>query len=487
VITPDQRRQLQASFERANQIVGQGKYDLDQVNKLYTQCIIADPGNLLYVDAFLQNLERKYPRQRSGARLRVFSGKGAFKKALSKRDWQQVFRLGPVVLQKSPWDAPTLCGMATACEAQEDPSFDAVELRYLQTALAANADDLAVRRQLAKSLSRMGRFDDSREHWQHVLERLPEDAEATQAMSYLSGSDRSPSERHAGDEEDGPTRPASSGDSETRLLEQQLKRIVRRPSARPQPSESTPSTPARQIKLTRRQVLENLLASDPTEVAHYLELAEILANDQRYGEAKRVLLRAQNVSPGEMQVRDRLEDLEIRQARHQLAVAEMQAAELETPAAYELVQRLREELQQREIEQYAARCQRYPDHPGLQYEFGLRLKRAGRYSEALIQFQGAYRDQRQRPGVLIAMGECCQHLKQFEKALRHYLDAARRSPLPDLRDCHLLAHYRAGVLAAALKQSELARQCLSTVVQADPHYKDAQSRLDKLPPIGDKG
>jgi tetratricopeptide (TPR) repeat protein len=482
-VTPAERRRLQTLFEQATQLVS----DYDMANKLLTECVVGDPGNVVYVEAFLRNLEHKYRQNKTGARIRVFYGKGAFKKAVAKQQWHQVFRLGPAVLKTNPWDVSTLCAMATACEKQHDPLFDEVELRYLRNALAAAPLEIGVHRQVARLLSRMARFDEALAHWESVRERNPNDEEAQQAMSYLTGKALSarPTEPSEAEASAARTEPR---DVEAEMLDKQLRRIVRRPQAEPAPSlDDAPCSPQRrEIKLTRRQVLEHQIQADPSELSSYLELSDILCFHERYGEAKQVLLKAQNVSPGDVKVRERLEDVELRQARNRLAVAEMQAAKLETNATYQLVESLRAELQQLEIEQYAIRCQRYPQDLGLTFEFALRLKRAGRFSEALRHLQEAFKDPHQRAGALIAMGECCQHLKQFEKALNHYLAATRCAELPDQKDCHLLANYRAGALATAMGHHEQARRCLERVLDVDPDYKDVRSRVDKLRQISDK-
>ena len=92
--------------------------------------------------------------------------------------------------------------------------------------------------------------------------------------------------------------------------------------------------------------------------------------------------------------------------------------------------------------------------------------------------------------VLIELGDCWQHLRQFVKALDYYeraiadpTAAPTDSPVAESAHGELwkLAHYRSGVLAAALGKIGLARQRLAEVVRADKMYKDVSERLDKLP------
>ena len=83
------------------------------------------------------------------------------------------------------------------------------------------------------------------------------------------------------------------------------------------------------------------------------------------------------------------------------------------------------------------------------------------------------------------MGECFQHLKQYGNAMKCYQSAA--SAAPPESDLGKLTLYRAGVLAAALKNVESAEKHLSKLVQVDPHFRDAATRLDKLKKIRDSG
>ena len=84
----------------------------------------------------------------------------------------------------------------------------------------------------------------------------------------------------------------------------------------------------------------------------------------------------------------------------------MQAARLETKQARELVERLTEELSQLEIEQFTVRSERYPEELGVRFELGMRLKKLGKYSEAIKQFQPAAEEIDQKAAALIAWGEC---------------------------------------------------------------------------------
>jgi hypothetical protein len=71
-------------------------------------------------------------------------------------------------------------------------------------------------------------------------------------------------------------------------------------------------------------------------------------------------------------------------------------------------------------------------------------------------------------------------LRQFAKALELYQRAIAATGPSNVGDAEQLARYRTGVLAAAMGQTGLAREHLAAIVAAQPGFRDARERLDKL-------
>ena len=77
--------------------------------------------------------------------------------------------------------------------------------------------------------------------------------------------------------------------------------------------------------------------------------------------------------------------------------------------------------------------------------------------------------------MLLELGECWQHLRQFEKALDFYRQAiAVANEQPEPRPL-ALALYRVGVLAAAMQKNSEAREALTRLVAIDPATKTPAS------------
>jgi tetratricopeptide (TPR) repeat protein len=483
LVPPALRRRLKQCFEHATKLAEQDKYDYDYANKLLTDCVANDPGNLEYVEAFLHNLQRKYQNNKKGSGYSGFGSRGAFKKALSQEDWREVLKQGAPLLAANPWDVPTLRGMAQACEALR---FDDVELRYLKNALDANSRDIEVNKHCARTLAGVGDYDQAIACWHRVEEIKKSDPDASKMISELTlekqrmrsgipmpvGAKthrRPPVERTGGIIQPAALPPA--------------------PSAAPaaEPDEEAADDPAkkRDIKLTPRQLLERATSDFPTILDNYLKLADLLIVERKFVDAERTLARALQVSGGDPAVREQLEDVQMQGARYQLSREERKARKENTERAAEMVGEMREAVNRLELEIYGARAERHPHDLAVKFELALRLKRAQNYAEALKYFDQARELSPKKAEALLEGGECLQHLKSFERALKCYVRAAEAAA--DDPEGRKLALYRAGVLATGMKRFDDARQLLGRLAELDPQYKDVPSRLDKLKRIRDKG
>lgn len=114
MISPKLRRRLQECYDQGTKLMTQDKYDFDYVHTFLVQCVLRDPANTVYLDAFLENLHRKYNNNKRGAMLN-FGGKGPIKKAVAKEDWEQVLTLAANALKSNPWDVLVLRAAAEAC------------------------------------------------------------------------------------------------------------------------------------------------------------------------------------------------------------------------------------------------------------------------------------------------------------------------------------------------------------------------------------
>jgi tetratricopeptide (TPR) repeat protein len=470
-VSPAVRRRLQAVFDRALQSVE--KADYDYAHNLLSECLADDPANLIYLQHFLANLAQKYGNNKKGARFAGLKSKAsrvALNKAAGKGHWREAFAAACEALKPNPWEVSTLLDVA---EAYKQFGSDECQLFTLRWALDASPKDVTVNREAAKTLARLGQFDQAIACWRRVAQARPGDDEATRAVSQLSVEKTIQQGGYDPELLQGAVSDSSALESSVRERVAQARGETMPASvARP------PADPGRE-----RALLE-AIASAPAQVDNYLQLADLFTAQDRLREATEILSRALAASGGELAIRERLEDTQLRRARQQVSVAERRAAQEKTQEASELARRMADQANQAELEVYAARAARNPGNTLLQYELGLRCKRARKFKEAIQAFQAARDDVRKKASVQLHLGESFQHIRQFTLALSSYEAAIEAAD--DLQlDTKKLALYRAGVLAAELKDLDRAEKHLTRLAAIDFGYRDVADRLDKLAALRD--
>ena len=469
-LTTAVRQRLQKLFEHAQRCVE--KNDHDYANQLFSQCIVEDPANLIYLQSFLGNLQNKYGDNKKGAKLaglKIKSHRSALSKAAGKGDWPAAFQAGCEALAVNPWDIPTLLGMAEACD---ELGIDECQLYYLRWAMDVDVKDVAVNRHAALTLQRMGQFDQAIACWHRVEQAKPHDEEALQAISRLSVE-----------------KTIHEGGYDPDLLKGDSSIALEKKTSVAQLSKDAEHLPDDDRSPEER--LQAALAADPTEIENYLQLADILIHDARLDEAEKLLERGLSASGGgDLNIRERLEDIQLRRAHHQLAIAEKRHAQEPNEETQQQVLHFRKLANQRDLEVYAVRSDRDPGNTRLKFELGLRLKRAGKTKEAITMLQAARSDPKRKALALVELGECFQKIEQYKLALSNYEQAVET----DLEttgeadsEVRRLALYRAGVLATGLRELDRAERHLTELAGLDFGYRDVSDRLDKLAHLRDSG
>ena len=186
---PDpKRKRLEKLFEVATKkaAAAAALNDFDYVADLLLQCVTGDPGNQVYVQAYIENLQKKYGNCKKVGTLAQFKELGArsaVKKALAQEQWDEVVKQGLKVLVVNPWDLPTLTAMATAAEKAGDPDC---QLCYLMAALKGNQKDYACNRLMALAMSERGKINEAITWWHRVEEIRPKDDEAKRSIAALT-------------------------------------------------------------------------------------------------------------------------------------------------------------------------------------------------------------------------------------------------------------------------------------------------------------
>jgi tetratricopeptide (TPR) repeat protein len=463
---------LQAVFEHAQKSAE--KANREYAHDLYTQCLIDDPANLIYLQQLMANLAQMYGNNKKGSKfaaLRITPARMALTKAVGKGQWRDAFQSAADALKWNPWDTTTLLALA---DAYERLACDECQLFVLRWALDAAPKDPTANRRAAMTLARLGQFEQAISCWRRVEQARPGDTEAAKAISQLSVEQTLQKGGYQQEMLQGAAADAAK-----------LQAAIRpgstwQDAAARSGGESLDATVSGADVEQRETDLLAAIDADPAHIPHYLQLTDILVAQGRLTDADKILTQALAASGGgDLTVRERLEEVHLRRAQEQVEIARRRAEKENTDEARQLARRMAMQSNQAELEVYAARAAREPGNAILQYELGLRCKRAGKYKEAIQAFQAARDDTRHKAQVQLQLGESFQHIRQFRLALSSYeaAIAAADAMQPETRK---LALYRAGVLAAELNEPERAERYLTELAAIDFGYRDVADRLDKL-------
>lgn len=448
-LSPAKRKRLEKMFEHATKQMSQESYDY--ANELFTECVVTDPTNLLYVQNFIANLQKKYNNNKKGSNLAFIQGAGArraVKKAGAQDDWLGVIKTGCDVLKLNPWDIPTLLAMAKATEkiGAGDSPLDA-PLCYLKCALDANPKDAEVNRECALAMEERGQLDQAIACWHRVEQALPDSEEAQRQIAALA-------------------------------VKKTVNKLEGEAPQKKRAAGQAGQTAAAQQELTPEQRLERKIAQDPEDASAYLELAQLHTNHERFKEAEQVFAKAYEVSGGALEVLERWEDAQVRYLRYQLLVLQKKRESGDAQAKQEY-KRIRKVLNDKETEIFKNRVERYPNNLKFKYDLGVRYQIAGEYQEAIKQFQLARNDPRYKGVCLLALGQCFQQIGQLRLALGQYESAIQEIPDRDT-DNKKLALYLTAKVCAHQRNLETAEKYLTVLLAMDFSYKDAAALLDKV-------
>ena len=447
------------------------KGDTDYAHDMFSQCVAGDPASLIYLQHLRANLAKKHGDDKKsslfGGNRKLKSARGALAKAMEKAQWEDAFAAGCQALDHGPNDVATLLDLATAAH-----TLGATEcqLYYLKWALDSDAKHERANREAADALAAVGQFDQAIACLTRVQELRPNDQEVARSISRMSVEQTI---QKGGYNQE----LLKKGSSDTATPDAEATEMLEHAGASAEGT-APAGEPTTADKPSDEELLEQIRLH-PAELSNYKDLADEYVRLDRLRDAERVLTKALTVSSGDLDTRERLEETQLRRMRQQVEVADRRAGEEPTPEALDLAKRLHNQANQVELEVFAARAERNPGNLHYQFELGLRLKRAGKYREAIQAFQAARGDTKRLGDTQLHLGECFQKIEQFRLAMSSYEAAAAAAPDPDA-DLHKLARYRAGVLATGLGELDKAEKHLTEVAAADFGYRDVADRLDKL-------
>ena len=416
--SPDQKKIAQESFTRAKEAVTSGNLDY-AINLLLTCCKL-DPANFLYRQSLRKTQKEKYGNDLRGSRFAFLSTprwKAKVKAAKRSRDYLRALEHGEQVLSRNPWDMGTQMDMAEA--------FDALGLGdlavfSLDQARQKYPKDATLNRALARLFEKRGDYQKAIVLWQLVKEASPQDVEAAHKAKDLAASEtiqRGQYEESAAGTRESPV----LGKIEARGLE-------------------------KQDKLGRdADPIRKRLEADPTEPSLYIQLATVYRKHGQDDRARATLQQGLGPTGNAFQLQLALMELDLAPYHKKLDQTETKIRQLadrsrnvdddeedEEPQSAEDLTRIRgkilKEINNREIEIFRVKADRFPTETLHRFELGLRLIKADLLDEAIRELQQVKKDERYAWKAATYLGVCFKKRNNWRLAQRNLEDALAALP-----------------------------------------------------------
>ena len=460
---PRNRRIALDCYKKGNEALS--KQNFDYAIDMYGKSALLVPDNLLYRQVLRGAECKKYRDNKSGARMAFISTTGVrakTKKVRLQKNWKELDRTAEEGLKINPWDAGFNADLG---EAAVHLGYQEVAVFAYEKAVETDPNHKDHLRSLALAYERRSRFLDAVKMWERIRDLDPLNSEARTKISEMLTNDTI----KGGGYED-----AKNIQEVVVGYEASVKGDAVDPNAAAAPGESEEAD------------LKHAIRKEPAMPGNYLKLAELLRKEKRYDESIDVYQKVLQVTGGDPNIRERMEDVQLELGRQTRDLAKHLAAQ--NPEDAEAQQRaddLKRELVLQEITVFSSRVERYPQDLRIKAELAQRFFQIGKYSQAIPLFQQAVKDTRLEAVVSVNLGKC--YLKerkndlaefQFKRAVTKLNSNDHLKPLVE-------CHYWLGRLAQEAGRKEDAITHYNEVISLEYDYKDARDRLEKLQ--GDSG
>jgi tetratricopeptide (TPR) repeat protein len=450
-------------YKKGNEALS--KQNFDYAVEMFGKSVMLVPDNLLYRQVLRGAEYRKYRDNKTGASmafLRLTGVRGKTKKAKLQKNWRELDRAAEEGLAINPWDATF---NAEVGEAASHLGYQEVAVFAYEKAVEAEQNNREYLRNLALAYERRSRFVEARTMWERLLKLDPLNSEARGKITEMLTKDTI---QQGGFEEAEKIQDVVMG------YEESVKGNVADAGGLAAPGESPEAD------------LRHAIRKDPSSPGNYLKLADLLRKEKRFEESIEIYEKALQVTGGDPNVRERMEDVQLDLGRRNRDLARQEAAKHPDDAALQQqAADISRELLLQEISILSTRVDRYPQDLRLKAELAQRYFQTGKYGQAIPLFQQAAKDARLEAVVLVNLGKCFLKEKKNALAEHQFKRAVSKLNANDHLKALLECHFYLGRLAEEAGRREDAIQHFNEVISLDYGYKDARERLEKLQ--GDQG
>jgi len=230
----------------------------------------------------------------------------------------------------------------------------------------------------------------------------------------------------------------------------------------------------------RENDLKHAIRRDPESVENYLNLAKYYRDSRDYENALGIMKQALEVSGGDPNVREQMEDVELLLFKQNIDMAKEKANQTEDPEARKQVAAMSKELRQRKIEVLSGREQRYPSNMNLKLELGNLFMETQSWSQAIPLLQKAGTDPRLTTKAKVSLGKCFVYDNKSALAKVQFEQAVPNLDYDAQPQTYLECMYLLGRVSEDTKDVDAAIKAYGEVIAKDYDYKDARDRFEKL-------
>jgi len=457
-MAPDKKKIAADCWKKGSEAAEKANWDY--AIERYSMAVKLVPDNKLFRQA-LRGVERnKYKNNKTGKRMAQVSLmkiRTQIKNAQRKENWKLMDEKAEEGLALNPWDAQFNAQLGKACDML---GYKDVALFGYENAVASESSSREFNAELGRLLEERGEYDEAIKCWERICKLDPMDSEARTKVTQLQATsviDR------GGYEGADSIQQVKTGYDYDRPVKANMPEAV--------------DGPGTSVELD----LKHAIRKDETNYANHLKLAHFYVREKRLEEAEELFTQALDLSGGDANIREQLEDVQLtRMNQNAMLAAEATRRDPADEQARENAKSLAVELLKRRREILAARVDRYPTDMKFKFELATVLMRMRKWNDAISHLQQASNDVRLKTRALVALGKCFIRAKQPGVARRQFELAIPKIDQHDAPELLCEAHYLLAHVCEEAGDTEKAEQHFMEVIGVDYEYRDARKRLEQL-------
>ena len=217
---------------------------------------------------------------------------------------------------------------------------------------------------------------------------------------------------------------------------------------------------------------EARLANEPHNLKLIRSVAELYTQKKQFDKALEYYERIRSSeSGGDATLEKAIADTSIRKYDHLLS-----QLDLTNPDHAAQAEQLKKEKALFQLEEIRKRAERYPTDLQIKFELGQLYFLAGKYNEAMAEFQKAQNNPQRRLQAMAYLGQCFAAKGMNDMAARRIQEALKEKPGFDDEKKDLI--YLLGSLLEKMGKKEEAMEQFKQIYEQDIGYKDVAAKVD---------